>query len=82
MDHIEAKVKKIDVLPMVKYYMDQLDLYSLFEKYIPKPSRCPVEPAQILTIMVMNIICASNPLYKIEEWLAEYTVLVVIHERL
>lgn len=73
MDHIEAKVKKIDVLPMVKYYMDQLDLYSLFEKYIPKPSRCPVEPAQILTIMVMNIICASNPLYKIEEWLAEYT---------
>ncbi len=73
MDQIQATVKKIDVLPMVKYYIDQLNLYDLFAKYVPKPERSPIEPAQILSIIVMNIICCSHPLYKIEEWIADYT---------
>jgi len=73
MNQMEVKVKKVDVLPMVKHYMDQLDLYSLFTKYISKPSGCHVEPAQILSIMVMNIICGSHPLYKIEEWISDYS---------
>jgi hypothetical protein len=41
---------KVDVLPMVKYYMDQLGVYGLFAKYVPKPKQCPVDPAQILSI--------------------------------
>lgn len=53
--------------------MEQLDIYNIFKKYIPKPDRCPVEPAQILSIMIMNIVCAAHPLYKIEEWIGEYT---------
>ena len=73
MEHIHSQTKRIDVLPMVKYYIDALDIYSLFQKHIPKPSNSPIEPAQVLCVMIANIICASKPLYKVEEWLADYT---------
>jgi len=73
LEDINAKFKKLDVLPMVKKYMEQLDVYNIFKKYIPKPERCPIEPAQILSMMIINIVCAANPLYKIEEWISDYT---------
>ena len=73
MEHIQGQAKRIDVLPMVKHYIDALELYPLFQKHIPKPINSSIEPAQVLCIMVSNIICASKPLYKVEEWLADYT---------
>lgn len=73
MNQIDVIMKKVDVLPMVKYYMDQLGVYGLFAKYVQKPKSCPVDPAQILSIMVVNIVSASHPLYKIKQWIADYT---------
>jgi transposase len=73
MDQIDVITKKVDVLSMVKYYMDQLGVYGLFAKYVQRPKSCPVDPAQILSIMVANIVCASHPLYKIQQWAADYT---------
>ncbi len=35
MKQFETRFKQVDVLPMVKHYMDALDLFSLFEKYVP-----------------------------------------------
>ena len=72
MKEIVARAKKIDVLPMVKHYMDELDLFGLLQKYVPNPQNSTMEPAQVLCMMVLNIICASKPLYKVEEWLADY----------
>jgi len=73
MNQIDVITKKVDVLPMVKYYMDQLGVYGLFAKYVQKPKSCPVDPAQILSIMVVNIVSVSHPLYKIQQWVADYT---------
>ena len=72
MEATETKFKKADVLPIVKYYMDQLGIYDLFSEFVPQ-GRCLIPTAQVLCVMVINIICAGNPLYKIEEWLADYT---------
>ena len=72
MDKIDVVTKKVDVLPMVKYYMDQLGIYGLFAKYVENPKRSPVDSAQILSIMVANIVCASRPLYRVEQWAADY----------
>ncbi|MBW2010503.1 MAG: DUF4277 domain-containing protein [Deltaproteobacteria bacterium] len=47
--------------------------YQLFHKYIPRQPNATMEPAQALCIMILNIICARRPLYKVEEWLADYT---------
>ncbi len=72
MEQIEAQYKQVDVLPMVKHYMDSLDLYNLFKKYVPSPTSCLAEHAESLCIITANIICDNKPLYKVQEWLAKY----------
>ena len=69
---IKAATKKIDVLPMVKHYITELNLYDIFNKQIPQKNNEDMAPAQVLCMMVMNIICASRPLYRFSEWLADY----------
>ncbi|EFK08086.1 conserved hypothetical protein [delta proteobacterium NaphS2] len=41
-------------------------------QYVEKPKHSPVDPAQILSIMVANIVRASRPLYQVEKWAADY----------
>jgi len=72
MEQLNVITKRVDVLPMVKYYIDRLGIYGLFSKYVKKPARSPADPAQILSVMVANIVCASQPLYKVEQWAADY----------
>lgn len=76
MEQLDVITKRVDVLPMVKYYIDQLGIYDLFSKYVKTPERSPVDPAQILSVVVANIVCASQPLYKVEQWAAEITWMV------
>ena len=73
MGQIEARFKQVDVLPMVKHYMDALDLYQLFKKYVPASNNSLAEHAESLCIITANIICNNKPLYKIQEWLAQYS---------
>ncbi len=72
-EQVEARFKQIDVLPMVKHYMDSLDLYNLFTKYVPASADCLAEHAESLCLLVANIICDNKPLYKIQEWLSKYS---------
>ena len=70
--NIDSKAKLIDVKPLVNYYMDQLSLHQLFEKYISQTTKMQVAPADALSMMVFNIINTPNPLYKVSEWAADY----------
>lgn len=70
--NIDSKAKLMDVKPLVNYYMDQLSLHQLFEKYIPQTAKMQVAPADALSMMVFNIINTPNPLYKVSEWAADY----------
>jgi len=72
MKQFETRFKQVDVLPMVKHYMSSLDLYNLFNKYVPAPTSCLAEHAESLCIITANIICNNKPLYKVQEWLAKY----------
>ena len=36
METTETQFKKLDVMPIVKYYMDQLGIYDLFDAFIPQ----------------------------------------------
>jgi transposase len=72
MDQIESKTKLLDVMPLAKHYMDQLNLYQLFDRYFPKSNMMDLAPAQVLSVMVMNIINAARPLYKVSDWVAVY----------
>ena len=73
MDQIEAHFKQVDVLPMVKHYMNSLDLFNLLKKYVPSSKNSLAEHSECLCIIAANIICNNKPLYKIKEWLTRYS---------
>jgi len=72
MQTMDTKLKQVDVLPMVKHYISELGLHDLFDKYVPNSHGAEIKPAQVLCMMVMNIVVASKPLYQVNEWLCGY----------
>ena len=73
MKQFETRFSQVDVLPMVKHFMDALDLFSLFKKYVPAAPDSLADHAQSLCILTANIICDNRPLYKVKEWLVRYS---------
>jgi len=73
MKQFETRFKQVDVLPMVKHFMDALDLFSLFKKYVPAAHDSLADHAESLCILTANIICDNKPLYKVKEWLSNYS---------
>ena len=69
---MDTKVKQVEVLPLVKYYMEEMELARLFNKYVPNANGADIDPAQVLCMMVMNIMVSANPLYRVEDWLHDY----------
>ncbi|MDY0223258.1 MAG: IS1634 family transposase [Desulfobacterium sp.] len=73
MELFETRFKQVDVLPMVKHYMDELDLFNIFTKYIPASTGSLAVHAESLCILTANIICDNKPLYKVQDWLSKYS---------
>jgi transposase len=72
MEQFETRFKQVDVLPMVKYFMDKLALVNLFTKYVPVAAGSIADHAESLCILIANIVCDNKPLYKVQEWLGQY----------
>jgi transposase len=73
MEQFETRFSQVDVLPLVKHYMDQLELVNLFTKYVPAAPGSLADHAESLCILTANIICDNKPLYKVQEWLCQYS---------
>ena len=73
MEKFETRFKQVDVLPMVKHFMDELDLYNLFSKYVPAAAGSLTDHGESLCILTANIICDNKPLYKVQKWLSRYS---------
>lgn len=72
MQPMDTRLKHLDVLPMVKHYITELGVHKLFETYIPNNNGSEIDPAQVLCVMIMNIVAAAKPLYQVDEWLSDY----------
>jgi transposase len=71
LENLDGYSSKVEIFPLVKYYMNELKLFELFKKYVPK-GNADLEPASVLCLMIVNILDSNRPLYKVEEWLADY----------
>jgi len=69
---MDTKIKQVEILPLIKYYMDELGLARLFDKFIPNTNDMEIAPARVLCMMVMNIMVSAKPLYRMEDWLHDY----------
>ncbi len=73
MEQFDTRFKQVDVLPMVKHFMDGLDLFNLFQKHVPAANGSLADYAESLCILTANIICENKPLYKVQDWLSQYS---------
>jgi len=73
MGQLEARFKQVDVFPLVKHFMDELNLLNLFKKYVPATNGNLAGHAESLCILIANIVCDNKPLYKVQEWLSKYS---------
>jgi transposase len=73
MEQFETRFSQVDVLPLVKHFIDELDLFNLFKRYVPATPDCLADHAESLCILTSNIICDNKPLYKVQEWLSKYS---------
>jgi len=69
---LDTHINQLDILPLVKYSLDQLNLPVIFDKFVPNRNKADIAPAQVLCIMIMNIVGASRPLYQVADWLGPY----------
>ncbi len=68
---IDACTANIDTLPLIKHYMTELGVYPSLKEFVPKGG-AEIEPAECLCVMISNIINNRKPLYKVNDWLADY----------
>ncbi len=69
---LDTHINQLDILPLVKYSLDELGLPTIFDKYVPNKNNADIAPAQVLCVMVMNIVGSSRPLYQVADWLGPY----------
>ena len=69
---MDTKIKSVEILPLVKYDMEELELARLFDKFVPNHNGAEIAPAQVLCMMIMHIMVSTTPLYRIEDWLHDY----------
>ncbi len=50
---MDTKVKPVEVLPLVKYYIEQLGLARSFDKFVPNRNGAEAAPAQ-------EVICGAR----------------------
>src|SRR5438105_4669545 len=68
----EIRLESLEVgaAPLVRLFLDRLDLPGLFERYLPPlPGRPPALPsAAVLGVLLSNLLLARQPLYAIPDW--------------
>lgn len=60
---------EIGAMPILNRFLERLGLEKQFERALPEPDgRSKMNPAAVLTFLIRNILVASHPLYKLQEW--------------
>jgi len=72
MESLDIDVKQVNTFPLVKHYMDQLGIHQLFKDSIPSFVQAKTHPADGLCVLIVNLISADNPLYKVDEWVSDH----------
>jgi transposase len=68
--HLESL--EVGAAPLVRHFLQRLDLHGLFERHLPVlPGRPPALPSPtVLCLLVTNLLLARQPLYALPDWAA------------
>jgi hypothetical protein len=71
-EHTSLESLEVGAAPIVRRFLDRLQLEPLLARYLPAASRRPVDiPTPVtLGVLVTNLLLARRPLYGLPEWAA------------
>lgn len=72
-DFMNYAFKQLDIVPLVKYYIEKINIVNILHKHLDKSTKNEIPVSQTLGILITNILASSKPLYQVSEWLADYT---------
>lgn len=69
-DELHLESLEVGAAPLVRHFLQRLDLHALFERHLPVlPGRPPALPsATVLCLLVTNLLLARQPLYALPHW--------------
>ncbi|HJT77505.1 MAG TPA: IS1634 family transposase [Gemmataceae bacterium] len=69
-DDIRLESLEVGAAPLIRLFLDRLDLPGLFERQLPPlPGRPPALPsATVLGVLLTNLLLARQPLYALADW--------------
>ena len=71
-DGIRLESLEVGAAPLVRLFLERLDLPGLFERQLPPlPGRSPAVPSStVLCVLLSNLLLARQPLYAMPAWVA------------
>jgi transposase len=68
------EVLQVDAAPLVRHFLDRLDLPGLFDRHLADlPGRPPDLPSStLLAVLVSNLLLSRQPLYALASWAASF----------
>src|SRR6516225_12118145 len=71
-DHTSLESLEVGAAPIVRHFLDRLQLEPLLARYLPPANRRPEDiPTSVaLCVLVTNLLLARRPLYGLPEWAA------------
>lgn len=63
---------RIEAMPVINRYIENCDLYGIFDWFVPSTAGTKIPSAKVLLFVLRNIMLAAFPLYKIPEWARNY----------
>ncbi len=68
---IELRSYDVGALPLVNQILDRMDLEGVLGKHLPPDDpRTELPTAQVLLVMVRNLLLSREPIYGVGEWAA------------
>lgn len=72
MTGIESTMKQVGIVPVIKHFMKELNVFGFFKEQIPCATQAQIEPAELLCMLIPNIMVDASPLYSVDKWVAKY----------
>ena len=67
------RVHLLGPLPILGYFLDQMDFTRIVRDCLPSPYKAVLDNAETLSLLVQNILLSPAPMYRISEWAAPYS---------
>ena len=69
---MDVQVTKLGVLPIAQQFIEELGICELIDKHTERGKE-EISHGQVVNVLLLNLLDSNKPLYKVSDWLCDYT---------